>query len=101
MTATLRPATPDDVPAIFAFSQALSEYEKLAHEMVGTQADLHKGLFGPRPYAEAVVAEVDGNVVASATYFYNFSTFLMKPGVYLKISLYYLNIGDVELQRIC
>ncbi len=84
MTATLRPATPDDVPAIFSFSQALSEYEKLAHEMVGTQADLHKGLFGPRPYAEAVVAEVDGNVVASATYFYNFSTFLMKPGVYLE-----------------
>lgn len=84
MTATLRPATPDDVSAIFAFSRALSEYEKLAHEMVGTQADLHKGLFGPRPYAEAVVAEVDGNVVASATYFYNFSTFLMKPGVYLE-----------------
>ncbi len=80
----VRPATPDDVSTIFSFSQALSEYEKLAHEMVGVEADLHQGLFGPTPYAEAVVAELKGEIVGSATYFYNFSTFLMKPGVYLE-----------------
>ncbi|MGD1896542.1 MAG: GNAT family N-acetyltransferase [Phormidesmis sp.] len=84
MSITIRPATPDDVAAIFSFSQLLSEYEKLAHEMVGTQEDLHRCLFGERPYAESFVAEVEGNVVASATYFYNFSTFLMKPGIYLE-----------------
>ncbi|MEL6939690.1 MAG: GNAT family N-acetyltransferase [Cyanobacteria bacterium J06598_1] len=84
MTITIRPATPDDVAAIFSFSKLLSEYEKLAHEMVGTQADLHKAMFGERPYAEAFVAELDGVVVGSATYFYNFSTFLMKPGIYLE-----------------
>ncbi len=84
MTINIRPATPDDVGAIFSFSQLLSEYEKLAHEMVGTQADLHRGLFGERPYVEAFVAQVDKQVVASATYFYNFSTFLMKPGIYLE-----------------
>lgn len=83
-TLKVRLATPDDVSAIFAFSQALSEYEKLAHEMVGTEEDLHKGLFGKRPYVEAMVAEIDGTVVGSATYFYNFSTFLMKPGIYLE-----------------
>jgi len=84
MTISIRAATPADVAAIFHFSQLLSEYEKLAHEMVGTQGDLHTALFGKRPYAEAFVAEVDGKVVASATYFYNFSTFLMKPGIYLE-----------------
>ena len=81
---SIRPATPEDVATIFRFSQLLSEYEKLAHEMVGTQADLHKALFGARPYVEAFVAELNSEVVASATYFYNFSTFLMKPGIYLE-----------------
>ncbi|MEM9152613.1 MAG: GNAT family N-acetyltransferase [Cyanobacteria bacterium P01_F01_bin.3] len=92
MTLSIRPATPDDVATIFHFSQLLSEYEKLAHEMVGTQEDLHRALFGERPYVEAFVAQWDDgknergndNVVASATYFYNFSTFLMKPGIYLE-----------------
>ena len=84
MTATIRLATPNDVSTILSLVQALSEYEKLAHEMVGTEADLHKGLFGPRPYAEAVIAEVDGNPAGFALYFYNFSTFLMKPGLYLE-----------------
>ncbi|MEL6157709.1 MAG: GNAT family N-acetyltransferase [Cyanobacteria bacterium J06554_11] len=84
MTTTIRLATPQDVADIFSFSQLLSEYEKLAHEMVGTQADLHRALFGERPFAEAIVAEKDHKVVASATYFYNFSTFLMKPGIYLE-----------------
>lgn len=80
----IRPATPADVPAIFALVTALSEYEKLAHEMVGTPEDLDRGLFGTRPVAEAVVAEADGKAVGFALYFYNFSTFLMKPGIYLE-----------------
>jgi GNAT superfamily N-acetyltransferase len=84
MTATIRLATPHDVSAIFSLIQALSEYEKLAHEMVGTEADLHNGLFGEIAYAEAIVAEVDGQVAGFSLYFYNFSTFLMKPGVYLE-----------------
>ncbi|MFK8184399.1 MAG: N-acetyltransferase family protein [Phormidesmis sp.] len=84
----IRPATPADVPAMFSFCQLLAEYEKLAHEMVGTEADLHKGLFGdastqPAP-ASALIAEVEGKAVGSAIYFYNFSTFLMKPGIYLE-----------------
>ena len=81
MTLSIRAVTPSDVATIFHFSQLLSEYEKLAHEMVGTQEDLHSAFFGERPYVEAFVAEVDGKVVASATYFYNFSPFLMQPGI--------------------
>ncbi|MEL6778119.1 MAG: GNAT family N-acetyltransferase [Cyanobacteria bacterium J06597_16] len=83
-SATIRLATPADVSSIYSLIQALSEYEKLAHEMVGTEADLHKGLFGEKPFAEALVAEVEGEAVGVALYFYNFSTFLMKPGIYLE-----------------
>ncbi len=84
MAANVRLATAEDVSAIFSLIQALSEYEKLAHEMVGTAQDLHEGLFGSPAYAEAIVAEVDGKVAGFALYFYNFSTFLMKPGIYLE-----------------
>ncbi|MGC1306028.1 MAG: GNAT family N-acetyltransferase [Phormidesmis sp.] len=84
MPTQIRPATPDDVSDIFSLIQALSEYEKLAHEMVGTEADLYQGLFGERPYAEVMMAEIDGKAVGMALYFYNFSTFLMKPGIYLE-----------------
>jgi len=80
----IRAATPDDVSTIFSFSRMLSEYEKLAHEMVGTEESLQKALFGDRPYVEAFVAEVEGKVVGSTLFFYNFSTFLMKPGIYLE-----------------
>lgn len=80
----VRQASSEDVSAIFALIQALSEYEKLAHEMVGSEEHLQAGLFGPRPYAEVLVAEVEEKVVGMALYFYNFSTFLMKPGIYLE-----------------
>lgn len=80
----VRQASSEDVSAIFALIQALSEYEKLAHEMVGSEEHLQAGLFGPRPYAEVLVAEVEEKVVGMAFYFYNFSTFLMKPGIYLE-----------------
>ena len=84
MTVEIRAAYPEDVSTIFALIQSLSEYEKLAHEMVGSEADLHDGLFGPTPYAEVIIAEVEGQAAGMALYFYNFSTFLMKPGIYLE-----------------
>ncbi|MEL7054193.1 MAG: GNAT family N-acetyltransferase [Cyanobacteria bacterium J06588_5] len=84
MTLNIRAATPDDVSTIFGFCKLLAEYEKLAHELTGTEADLHEGLFGRRPFVEAFVAAVDGKLVASAIYFYNYSTFLMRPGIYLE-----------------
>lgn len=84
MTVDIRPAYPEDVSTIFSLIKALSEYEKLAHELVGSEADLHEGLFGAMPYAEVAIAEVDGQAAGMALYFYNFSTFLMKPGIHLE-----------------
>jgi GNAT superfamily N-acetyltransferase len=82
--AQIRAARPQDGPAIFALIQALAEYEQLSHQVTGSLEDLTQGLFGERPYAQAIVAEVGGRTVAMAIFFYNFSTFLMKPGLYLE-----------------
>ncbi len=81
---SLRPAKPGDVPRIVALIIELAEFEQLAHLVRATPETLHPHLFGPRPVAEAMVAEVQGEVVAFALFFTNFSTFLAKPGLYLE-----------------
>ena len=80
----LRSAVPADVPAIVALIRELAVFEKLEHLMQATPETLSPHLFGPRPVAEAVVAEAEGRVVAFALFFSNFSTFLAKPGLYLE-----------------
>ncbi|MBD0269094.1 MAG: GNAT family N-acetyltransferase [Cyanobacteria bacterium Co-bin8] len=80
----IQAATPADVPVIFELIKALAEYEKLAHEVVGTAEDLHQHLFGERPYIEAVVARVEGEAAGFALFFHNYSTFLTRPGIYLE-----------------
>lgn len=81
---TLRAAAPADVPAIVGLIAELADYEKLTHLLQVTSASLEPQLFGARPAAECVVAEVGGTVVAFALFFPNFSTFLGKPGLYLE-----------------
>ena len=80
----IRPATPNDVPRIFNLIEALAEYEKLTHQVTGTEEDLHEHLFGSRIYAEAIVTEVNSKIVAFALFCPNYSTFLTKPGIYLE-----------------
>ncbi len=80
----IRPATPADVPVILDFIQQLAAYEKLSHACVATQADLAETLFGPRPYAETLIAEADGLPVGLALFFHNYSTFRARPGIYLE-----------------
>ena len=80
----IRPATPPDVPLIIAFLNELATYEKLAHEVVATEADMHAALFGERPVIETVIGSLDGEPVGYALYFPTFSTFLGKPGLYLE-----------------
>ena len=96
----LRTASPADLAAIVGLIRELAAYERLEHLVVVTPESLHPQLFGPRPVAEAVVAEVavDGaqRVVGFALFFTNFSTFLGLPGLYLE-DLYvqpaYRNLG--------
>jgi GNAT superfamily N-acetyltransferase len=80
----LRPATPDDLDAIVGLIRELAEFEHLTHLCVVTPDSLRPHLFGPKPVAEALVAEVGSEVVAFALFFTNFSTFLGQPGLYLE-----------------
>ncbi len=80
----LRPAEPRDVPALVGLITELAEFEHLEHLLRATPEALHPHLFGAKPVAEAVVAEVAGQVVGFALFFSNFSTFLAKPGLYLE-----------------
>jgi GNAT superfamily N-acetyltransferase len=80
----IRPATADDVPAIIGFIHELAAYEKLLHEVKINAAQLQQHLFGPNPKVYALMAEIDGSRVGYALYFYNFSTFLGRPGMFLE-----------------
>ena len=84
MALRIEPATERDLPAIVRLVRHLAEYEKLAHVMVSSEDDFRKALFGPRTNAEALMAFADDAPVGFALYFYNFSTFLGKRGIYLE-----------------
>ena len=84
MTISIRPATPADLPLIAQLIRDLAEYEKLAHEVRFDDAVLGEKLFGPRPYAEVVIGELDGEPQGFALFFHNFSTFEGRPGIYLE-----------------
>jgi GNAT superfamily N-acetyltransferase len=81
---TLRPAAPGDVEQILAFIRELAAYEKLEHQVVATGPELARHLFGDRPAAEVVIAELEGVPVGFALFFQNFSTFLGRPGLFLE-----------------
>ena len=81
---TLRAAVVGDVSAIVQLIRDLAEFEQLTHLVQVTPEKLRPQLFGEKPAAEAMVAERDGEVVAFALYFTNFSTFLAQPGLYLE-----------------
>ena len=84
MAFSIQAARPQDVPRIFALIRGLAEYEKLAHLVSGTEAQLHEELFGARPVIECVLGWEDDGAVGFALYFYNFSTFLARRGLYLE-----------------
>jgi GNAT superfamily N-acetyltransferase len=84
MTLQIRPAEPADVPVVAELIWQLARFEKLEDQVVLTEELLAAGLFGPRPYAEALMAEDDGEPIAFALFFHSFSTFLARPGIYLE-----------------
>ena len=81
---TITAATPDDVPLMMEFIRELAEYERLAHEVRGSEALLREEMFGERPVVEAIIARVGGAPAGWALYFHNFSTFLTRRGLYLE-----------------
>lgn len=110
---SIRPAELRDVAPIVQLIRELAEFEKLTHLMQATPEKLRPHLFGEKPVAEALVAEVPASsvaegespVIAFALFFTNFSTFLAQPGLYLE-DLYVkpghrrLGIGRALLMRL-
>jgi GNAT superfamily N-acetyltransferase len=80
----IRPATAADTRTICGLIRALAEYERLGHEVVLDESQVREYLFGPRRYAEVLLAEEAGEIVGFALFFHNFSTFLGRPGIYLE-----------------
>jgi len=80
----LRAAEAADVPVIHQLIGELADFEHLRHQMRGSVEDLRGHLFGEPRYAEVLLAEWNGQVGAFALYFFNYSTFLCRPGLYLE-----------------
>ena len=80
----IRPARVDDVPIILQLIRDLATYERAPDEVVATEEQLIDVLFGERPVAEVLLAFEGESPIGFAVYFYNFSTWLGRPGLYLE-----------------
>ena len=86
MPPLIRPATDADTALILTFIHALADYERLSPEVSATETQLRATLFpaAGAPVAHCMLAFADGAAAGFALYFYNYSTFLAKPGLYLE-----------------
>ena len=81
---TIRPATPADAALIMSFVAELAEYERLSHAVEAREADITRDLFGPQPRVFCDIAEAGGEPIGFALWFYNYSTFKGRHGIYLE-----------------
>lgn len=84
MSVTVRVATVADAPLILSFIRELAAYERLLHEVEATEADIRRDLFGENPRSFCEIAEHGGRPVGFALWFYNYSTFRGRAGIYLE-----------------
>ena len=80
----IRHAEETDSALILRFIKELSVYEKLENEVVATEEELRRQLFGEKPVAEVIIGEDRGKPVGFALFYQSFSTFVGKPGIYLE-----------------
>jgi GNAT superfamily N-acetyltransferase len=105
MATTIRPAIRTDVSTILDFIRALAHYEREPDAAVATEEDLLRDGFGEQPYFSCLIAEEDGAPAGFALYFFDYSTWLGRPGLYLE-DLFVLpefrgkGIGKALLQRV-
>src|SRR5947209_5887705 len=80
----IRASGPDDAGTLVELVRELARFEEVEPYARATPDDFRKHLFGPRPLAEAILAEVEGVAVGFALYFMTFSTFRGRPGIYIE-----------------
>ncbi len=105
MATNIRAATPADVGTILAFIRALATYEREPEAVVATEEDLLRDGFGDQPYYSCLIAEEEGEPAGFAFYFFDYSTWLGRPGLYLEDIFVYpkfrgRGIGKTLLQRV-
>lgn len=83
-TLSIRTATIDDVDAILFFIRELAVYEKAEHEVLATAETIKSSMFGEHSGVHGLICELDGEAIGFSVYFYNYSTWLAKPGLYLE-----------------
>jgi GNAT superfamily N-acetyltransferase len=84
MATTIRTAAPADIPEILNFIRALAVYERAPEAVIATEADLLRDGFGANPFYFCLIAEHDGKPAGFAFYFFDYSTWLGRPGIYLE-----------------
>ena len=84
MGVTIRTATEADVPRILTFIRSLAVYEREPDAVTATEAGLLRDGFGPNPFYKCLIAEQDERAAGFALYFYNYSTWKGRPGIYLE-----------------
>ncbi|HTQ99465.1 MAG TPA: GNAT family N-acetyltransferase [Candidatus Acidoferrum sp.] len=80
----IRAATADDAAQILGFIRELAEYERAAEQVVATVEQIRVSLTGPEAKARALIGEIDGVAAGFAVYFYSYSTWLGRNGIYLE-----------------
>jgi GNAT superfamily N-acetyltransferase len=84
MSVTIRVASPADIPLILEFIRDLAQYERLLDEVEATEEDIRRDLFGENPRCFCDIAEDEDRPVGFALWFYNYSTFRGRAGIYLE-----------------
>lgn len=84
MSLTIRPVRPGEAGLVLGFVRELAEYEKLLHEVEAGEADIAAALFAPEPKVFCDIAEWDGEPVGFALWFYTYSTFTGRHGIWLE-----------------
>jgi GNAT superfamily N-acetyltransferase len=83
MNFVVSPVAPAELPALLELIRELARFERLEHEVEATEDSLRESLFGPQPVAGALFARVNGEPAGYALYFFTFSSFLGRPGLWL------------------
>lgn len=84
MSLTIRPATLNDIDTILYFIKELAIYEKAEQEVLATPETIKQSMFAEHSGVYGLICELDGQAIGFSVFFYNYSTWLAKPGLYLE-----------------